>query len=81
MMEWVLPTNIRQRFFALEKEFASRPELLGIFAWRFLARNFFGNIQRPTCCTKKMLRASAAVGVRSYTTNQPGVRRAKPGGP
>jgi len=60
MMEWVLPTNTRQKFFALEKEFASRPEVLAFLrggSWR----GFFRKYPEANLLHKKMLRASAAV--------------------
>lgn len=60
MMEWVLPTNPRQRFFALEKEFALRPEVLAFLrggSWR----GFFRKYPEANLLHKKMLRASAAV--------------------
>jgi len=60
MMEWVLPTNTRQRFFALEREFASRPEVLAFLrggSWR----GFFRKYAEANLLHKKMLRASAAV--------------------
>jgi alpha-amylase/alpha-mannosidase (GH57 family) len=60
MMEWVLPTNVRQRFFALEKEFVSRPEVLAFLrggSWR----GFFRKYPEANLLHKKMLRASAAV--------------------
>jgi 4-alpha-glucanotransferase len=60
MMEWVLPTGTRQRFFALEKEFASRPEVLAFLrggSWR----GFFRKYPEANLLHKKMLRASAAV--------------------
>lgn len=60
MMEWVLPTGTRQRFFGLEKEFASRPDVLAFLrggAWR----GFFRKYPESNLLHKKMLRASAAV--------------------
>ncbi|HKM66662.1 MAG TPA: alpha-amylase/4-alpha-glucanotransferase domain-containing protein [Candidatus Acidoferrum sp.] len=60
MMEWVLPTKTRQRFFALEKEFAARPEVLAFLrggSWR----GFFRKYPESNLLHKKMLRASAAV--------------------
>jgi alpha-amylase len=60
MMEWVLPTNTRQKFFALEKEFASRPDVLAFLrggSWR----GFFRKYPESNLLHKKMLRASAAV--------------------
>ena len=38
MMEWVLPTDTRLRYFAIEKEFAARPDLLSLHSRRLLAR-------------------------------------------
>ena len=60
MMEWVLPTTTRQRFFGLEKEFATRPDVLAFLrggAWR----GFFRKYPESNLLHKKMLRASAAV--------------------
>ncbi len=60
MMEWVLPTRPRARFFSLEKEFAARPEVLTFLrggAWR----GFFRKYPESNLLHKKMLRASAAV--------------------
>src|SRR5258708_25730611 len=59
MMEWVLPTKTRQRFFGLEKEFVSRPDVLAFLrggAWR----GFFRKYPESNLLHKKMLRASAA---------------------
>src|SRR5580704_10424190 len=60
MMEWVLPTNTRQRYFALRKEFAARPDLLTFVrggSWR----GFFRKYPEANLLHKKMLRASACV--------------------
>ena len=60
MMEWVLPTRTRQKFFGLEKEFASRPDVLSFLrgsAWR----GFFRKYPEANLLHKKMLRASALV--------------------
>ena len=40
MMEWVLPTPVRQKFHALQEEFAGRPGRPAISARRILARIF-----------------------------------------
>jgi len=80
MMEWVLPTNIKTTIFRIGKEFASRPEVLAFLAWRFLAR-IFSEISRGQPAAQKNAASLCGGRVRSYTTNQPGVRRAKPGGP
>ena len=56
MMEWVLPTNTRQRYFALRKEFAARPDLLTFLrggSWR----GFFRKYPEANLLHKKMLRA------------------------
>jgi len=60
MMEWVLPTRVRQRFFAIHKEFAGRPDLLAFSrggAWR----GFFRKYPESNLMHKKMLRVSARV--------------------
>jgi 4-alpha-glucanotransferase len=60
MMEWVLPTPPRLRFFSLEKEFSSRPEVLAFLrggSWRGFLRKY----PESNLLHKKMLRASAAV--------------------
>ncbi len=60
MMEWVLPTSTRQKYFSLEKEFASRPDVLAFLrggSWR----GFFRKYPESNLLHKKMLRASAAV--------------------
>ena len=60
MMEWVLPTNTRLRVYALQKEFASRPDLLAFVrgsGWR----GFFRKYAESNLLQKKMMRVSAAV--------------------
>ena len=60
MMEWVLPTNTRLRYFALQKEFAGRPDLLAFIrggSWR----GFFRKYPESNLLHKKMLRVSACV--------------------
>jgi 4-alpha-glucanotransferase len=60
MMEWVLPTSTRQRFYALQKEFSARPDLLNFVrgsAWR----GFFRKYPESNLLHKKMLRVSACV--------------------
>lgn len=60
MMEWVLPTATRMRFFGLEKEFSSRPDLLAFLrggGWR----GFFRKYPESNLLHKKMLRVSAGV--------------------
>jgi len=60
MMEWVLPTKVRQRYSALHKEFAGRPDLLDLFrggAWRGFLRKY----PESNLMHKKMLHVSARV--------------------
>lgn len=60
MMEWVLPTNTRQRYYALRNEFSGRPELLAFLrggGWR----GFFRKYPEANLVHKKMLRVSACV--------------------
>src|SRR5262249_49782688 len=58
MMEWALPTGVRQHYTALEKEFKGRPDIL-----RFLRggpwRGFLRKYSESNLLHKKMLRASA----------------------
>jgi hypothetical protein len=60
MMEWVLPTRVRQRYHALQKEFAARPEVLSFLrggSWR----GFFRKYAESNLLHKKMLRVSARI--------------------
>jgi alpha-amylase/alpha-mannosidase (GH57 family) len=60
MMEWVLPTETRQRYYAVEKEFSSRPDVLAFVrggSWR----GFFRKYAESNLLHKKMLRVSARV--------------------
>ncbi len=60
MMEWVLPTKVRQRYYAFHKEFAGRLDLLAFFrggAWR----GFFRKYPESNLMHKKMLHVSARV--------------------
>jgi 4-alpha-glucanotransferase len=60
MMEWVLPTSTRLRYFALHKEFSARPDLLNFLrgsGWR----GFFRKYAESNLLHKKMLRVSACV--------------------
>ena len=58
MMEWVLPTRVRQRYHAVLKEFQARPEVLSFLrggSWR----GFFRKYSEANLLHKKMLRVSA----------------------
>ncbi len=60
MMEWVLPTRVRQRYHEVLKEFSSRPEVLAFFrggSWR----GFFRKYPESNLLHKKMLRVSARI--------------------
>jgi alpha-amylase len=60
MMEWVLPTRVRQRYSAVLKEFSARPEVLAFMRggpWR----GFFRKYPESNLLHKKMLRTSARI--------------------
>jgi len=60
MMEWVLPTRVRQRYHAVLKEFTARPEVLAFLrggSWR----GFFRKYPESNLLHKKMLRVSARI--------------------
>src|SRR5215472_6007611 len=60
MMEWVLPTRVRQRYHAVLNEFNSRPEVLAFLrggSWR----GFFRKYPESNLLHKKMLRVSARI--------------------
>ena len=57
MMEWALPTPTRQRFHALQQEFASRPDLESFLRGGFW-RCFFTKYSESNLLHKKMLHVS-----------------------
>ena len=60
MMEWVLPTRVRQRYNSALKEFAARPEVLSFFRggpWR----GFFRKYSESNLLHKKMLHVSGRI--------------------
>ena len=60
MMEWALPTRVRQRFHAVLQEFGSRPEVLAFLrggSWR----GFFRKYPESNLLHKKILRVSARI--------------------
>jgi alpha-amylase len=60
MMEWVLPTSVRQRYNRLQREFQQRPEVLSFLrggSWR----GFFRKYPESNLLNKKMLRVSARI--------------------
>jgi hypothetical protein len=58
MMEWVLPTPVRQRFHALREEFAGRPDVRRFLRGGFW-RGFFSKYAEANLLHKKMLRVSS----------------------
>jgi 4-alpha-glucanotransferase len=57
MMEWALPTSVRQRFHLVQQEFTKRPEVAAFLrggSWR----GFFRKYPESNLLHKKMLRAS-----------------------
>jgi 4-alpha-glucanotransferase len=57
MMEWALPTSVRQRFHAVQQEFSSRPEVAAFLrggSWRGFLRKY----PEANLLHKKMLRAA-----------------------
>jgi 4-alpha-glucanotransferase len=80
MMEWVLPTNTRLRYFALRNEFSARPDLLAFVrggSWRGFLRKY----PEANLLHKKMLRASACVASipprRSFSEHSSQVQEAR----
>jgi 4-alpha-glucanotransferase len=76
MMEWVLPTTARQRFRALQDEFASRPEVRRFLRGGFW-RGFFSKYAEANLLHKKMLRVSSKIRKGGANGGKPGPRSAK----
>jgi 4-alpha-glucanotransferase len=60
MMEWVLPTPVRQKFHALQQEFSARPDVRRFLRGGFW-RGFFSKYAEANLLHKKMLRVSSKV--------------------
>lgn len=58
MMEWVLPTPVRQQFHSLQQEFAERPDVRRFLRGGFW-RGFFSKYAEANLLHKKMLRVSS----------------------
>ena len=58
MMEWVLPTAVRQKFHGLLEEFKDRPDVRGFLRGGFW-RGFFSKYAESNLLHKKMLRVSS----------------------
>jgi 4-alpha-glucanotransferase len=70
MMEWVLPTRVRQRYHAVHDEFNARPEVLCFLRggpWR----GFFRKYAESNLLHKKMLRVSARIAAIPARRNSP----------
>lgn len=76
MMEWVLPTGVRQRFHALQGEFASRPDVRRFLRGGFW-RGFFTKYAEANLLHKKMLRVSSKLRSSRGNGARPGLRGAK----
>lgn len=58
MMEWVLPTSVRQKFHSLLEEFSGRPDVRRFLRGGFW-RGFFSKYSESNLLQKKMLRVSS----------------------
>ncbi|HEX3375556.1 MAG TPA: alpha-amylase/4-alpha-glucanotransferase domain-containing protein [Candidatus Acidoferrales bacterium] len=58
MMEWVLPTSVRQKFHSLVEEFSGRPDVRRFLRGGFW-RGFFSKYAEANLLHKKMLRVSS----------------------
>ena len=64
MMEWVLPTSVRQKFHALLDEFSGRPDVRRFLRGGFW-RGFFSKYAEANLLHKKMLRVSSKLRTES----------------
>ncbi len=74
MMEWVLPTRVRQRYHAIQQEFAARPAVQAFLrggAWR----GFFTKYAESNLLHKKMLTVSRKIQAVRHSRRSPSVRR------
>ena len=76
MMEWVLPTAARQKFHALQQEFAQRPDVQRFLRGGFW-RGFFSKYAEANLLHKKMLRVSSKLQSISRKTAKGAANRAK----
>jgi alpha-amylase len=70
MMEWALPTEVRKRYTALQKEFKGCPDVLSFLrggSWR----GFFRKYSESNLLHKKMLRASARIAATPARRSDP----------
>jgi hypothetical protein len=76
MMEWVLPTPVRQRFHILQKEFEPRPEVQRFLRGGFW-RGFFSKYAESNLLHKKMLRVSSKLHGSGRRGNKGSLRHAR----
>jgi hypothetical protein len=76
MMEWVLPTQVRQKFHALQEEFAARSDVRRFLRGGFW-RGFFSKYAEANLLHKKMLRVSSKLRSRRRKGAKPSANRAK----
>ena len=76
MMEWVLPTSVRQKFHALLGEFADRPDVRRFLRGGFW-RGFFTKYAEANLLHKKMLRVSSKLRCAGGKTSKRSVKGAQ----
>jgi 4-alpha-glucanotransferase len=75
MMEWVLPTSVRQKFHALLDEFSGRPDVKRFLRGGFW-RGFFSKYSESNLLHKKMLRVSSKLRTESARALKKGSKAA-----
>jgi 4-alpha-glucanotransferase len=75
LMEWVLPTSVRQKFHALLDEFAGRPDVRRFLRGGFW-RGFFSKYAEANLLHKKMLRVSSKLRTESIRAVKKGSKAA-----
>ena len=74
MMEWALPTPVRLRFHAVQREFAERPDIEMFLRGGFW-RGFFRKYPEANLLHKKMLYVSGRIGELAETRRRSPLRR------
>ncbi len=74
MMEWALPTPVRERFHALRQEFEERPDI-EVFLRGGFWRGFFRKYPEANLLHKKMLHVSGRIGELAETRRRSPLRR------
>src|SRR5579863_1538675 len=75
MMEWVLPTSVRQKFHTLLDEFSGRPDVKRFLRGGFW-RGFFSKYSESNLLHKKMLRVSSKLRTESARALKKGSKAA-----